>query len=460
MEPSEIGGSSSAPTQREPRTSYFGRGEAWTRFLWERKLGTAWAICFALGALLIIYVPAERIDRFLLPVVVMAAYFVYGLGVQDKNTERFADSLYFMGFLWTLTALITALFGGRLTSTTVFKAFGYALITTAVGMLLRLLVIQFQETLADRVVHAQIEVDRTVSRFRDEVEKAADVIQRFRTSAETRLDEQARALTSALETIRTSIQTAHSEATQASVNSIGQAAGVLAARLREFHVPQTRIEQEATKVADELGELAEGIREGGARTRDQLAASGNTISGALAAMVERIAQVHLPADILTREMTQTALEIRRGAQGFSRELEVSASMLSQGIRSLSSALADMPGRSDAETALRTAADAVRRAGAGYHAMATAAEAANRHLAGMGAELGSIRSELAQLTRSLADLDANATRLTAEAVSHATNRLVDAETAVAQAQSAGLELHQAVSEVLAFVRERLRAPGVI
>ena len=87
---------------------------------------------------------------------------VYGLHV-----ENFADSLYFLGFLWTLVALIRALRGQELTSQTVFPAFGYALVTTAAGMLSRLLVIQFQETIPDQLADTQRDIEADLLALRD-----------------------------------------------------------------------------------------------------------------------------------------------------------------------------------------------------------------------------------------------------------------------------------------------------
>lgn len=164
--------------------------------IWEKRLATAWLVVFCVGSLLIIYFPAIQPSRLALPIGAMLLYFGYGLTVNDRHTEKFADSLYFMGFLWTLIALIGALFGGRLAAASVFRAFAYGLVTTAVGMLLRTLVLQFQHTLPDRMVQAQEDMGQAVGRFLAEIGRASEAVNRFRVGAEVRLAEELSSLAS------------------------------------------------------------------------------------------------------------------------------------------------------------------------------------------------------------------------------------------------------------------------
>src|SRR5947208_5230201 len=107
------------------------------------NLATAWVIAVTGGALTISASSGLQLRRLLLPLIVMFGYLWYGLLQRNRNTAKLADSLYFMGFLWTLYALIDSLIrqGSQITSDTVFIAFGYALVTTGMGMFLRLALI-------------------------------------------------------------------------------------------------------------------------------------------------------------------------------------------------------------------------------------------------------------------------------------------------------------------------------
>src|SRR5947209_11787600 len=115
-------------------------------FLESRQLGIAWVISVILGAVAISSTHSVNPQRLLIPVAIMLGY---GLFVFNQWTELFAnssqayqhsivaqlaDSMYFMGFVWTLWALIDSFVLRVNTSDAIFRTFGYALVTTATGM--------------------------------------------------------------------------------------------------------------------------------------------------------------------------------------------------------------------------------------------------------------------------------------------------------------------------------------
>ena len=108
-------------------------------YYWKYQLPIIWLVVVVIGAIIISSVRQIGLIRSLLPIFAMIFYCVYGRLITTKNASRFADSIYFMGFLWTLYALIDALIirqGAEITD--IRTAFGYALITTGAGMFLRL----------------------------------------------------------------------------------------------------------------------------------------------------------------------------------------------------------------------------------------------------------------------------------------------------------------------------------
>ena len=75
----------------------------------NRKLAVAWVCATVVGGVVLWYSAAAQYS----PTVTLVAligllvgYAGYGYSVKKKNTAQFADSLYYMGFLWTLLALI------------------------------------------------------------------------------------------------------------------------------------------------------------------------------------------------------------------------------------------------------------------------------------------------------------------------------------------------------------------
>jgi len=124
--------------------------------LWDlyngRLSGYMWIIFVLFGAFFIYLEPTNKVLRLGVPVLLMLFYAINGhyYAYRGNNSirtkarlDQVADSVYFLGFIWTLWALIDSLVFKRLSaSEAVFRTFGYALVTTAVGMFLRLALIQ------------------------------------------------------------------------------------------------------------------------------------------------------------------------------------------------------------------------------------------------------------------------------------------------------------------------------
>src|SRR5689334_15209375 len=86
----------------------------------NKALGVAWVIAALTGAICISLTESIQPSRLLTPVGVMAIYGVYSYNILQTMAKRaglsdaykrnvaaqIADSLYFIGFLWTLWALI------------------------------------------------------------------------------------------------------------------------------------------------------------------------------------------------------------------------------------------------------------------------------------------------------------------------------------------------------------------
>jgi chromosome segregation ATPase len=85
---------------------------------------------------------------------------------QQTLVSQIADSVYFLGFLWTLWALIDSfVLKNTATSTSVFRTFGYALVTTSCGTFLRLGILQFRFTAIDQNVEADVSIEEKLQHF-------------------------------------------------------------------------------------------------------------------------------------------------------------------------------------------------------------------------------------------------------------------------------------------------------
>jgi hypothetical protein len=147
-------------------------------FLESRQLGIAWVIAVVIGAVIISSNASMNPQRLVLPVIIML---VYGGTVYNRWSGLFAtasqaykltivaqlaDSMYFMGFVWTLWALIDSFVIHQIDQAdAIFRTFGYALVTTAVGMFCRLAILQFKYTATEQSQGAQASVEDLLLKF-------------------------------------------------------------------------------------------------------------------------------------------------------------------------------------------------------------------------------------------------------------------------------------------------------
>src|SRR5260370_19699008 len=99
------------------------------------EFGFLWASTALLGLLSIWLIPGERPARLVVPVLIMLGYAWIGYkqitrsepALRSARVVQLADSLYFLGFLWTLWALIFSLvFTNIRDAEGVFRVFGYS----------------------------------------------------------------------------------------------------------------------------------------------------------------------------------------------------------------------------------------------------------------------------------------------------------------------------------------------
>jgi hypothetical protein len=114
-----------------------------------------------------------------LPITVMGIYLFIGLNgfVDTIDTETFADSVYYLGFLLTLISLSAALFYLRNEDPSLnllVAKFGLALITTIVGLAVRVAMVNFQIKGAQARQYAEERLSSAVERFANDLELTCD----------------------------------------------------------------------------------------------------------------------------------------------------------------------------------------------------------------------------------------------------------------------------------------------
>jgi chaperonin cofactor prefoldin len=259
----------------------------------------------------------------------LAAYAAYGSFLRKKNTVQFADSLYYMGFLWAVFALIAAFVlwpAPKLTADAVLTTFGYALVATFSGMLLRVLVIQFQATLSDRVVYAQETIDRRVAALNRQIDEATMEITSFRDRAGRDLVAMHHDLMQSLVDVRERISEEYRAMTTMMSTGFESSLKEMLGRLAAIQIPQDLLTTEVGKLVAALGQRGEDVEQAVQQLEKKLAQAADTVTklgdslyGSEAAKRIGMAVNELSATI--RDRTQELADMTTALESSRTELE-------------------------------------------------------------------------------------------------------------------------------------------
>lgn len=248
------------------------------------KLGTAWLCATLAGVLALVYSAMSQFSRTFTVVVLivfLVAYAGYGSSLRRKNTIQFADSLYYMGFLWALFALIAAFVvwpAPKLTVDAVLTTFGYALVTTFCGMLLRILVVQFQDTVPDRLVHAQETIDHRVASLIQQIHEATMEITFFRDRAASDLGGTLQDLVKSLTDVRQKIVEQHQTMTKTMSAGFESSLKEILGRLAAIQIPQEVLTTEVARLVAILGKRGEDFEKAAERLQKSLMQAAETVT--------------------------------------------------------------------------------------------------------------------------------------------------------------------------------------
>lgn len=130
------------------------------------------------------YVSDPWVFGLALPLSVMALYI--GLGMRrakdDVSDEKFADSCYYLGFIFTITSIIFSLFdlpdiGAKMTDIAV--RFGVAMVSTVVGLAVRVYLVSFRLDMSDAITSAEDGVIDATNRLKEQLTISLEKMQEF-----------------------------------------------------------------------------------------------------------------------------------------------------------------------------------------------------------------------------------------------------------------------------------------
>jgi endonuclease III len=151
----------------------------------QRLFGVALAIKILLSIASVL-AKSPLILGLVLPLVVMVAYIIIGYAGRDSEVseERFADSCYYIGFIFTITSIVASLFDlqnltGPEGMHNISLRFGAAMVSTVIGMSVRVYLVSFRKNTDDAVRDAESAVLDAVRVFITQLNVAVDNLRQF-----------------------------------------------------------------------------------------------------------------------------------------------------------------------------------------------------------------------------------------------------------------------------------------
>lgn len=238
-------------------------------------------IIFLVGAVLMIIFKragASQVWVTVVPITGMVLYAVYVLLTPRYRirSDRAGDSLYYLGFLFTMVSLAYSLYEFSSTkggTESIVTNFGVALATTILGLTLRVIYHQLREDPFEVEREVRIELADAAGKLRGELLDAAGNFKALSTAAQQHLDEHTKAVTSQIARV---------------------------------------VDQTSTTYSKAVSDLTELVRSATTQMRQQQATMRQTSSRAATAMenlASRLDAVEFPVDNLVRQMNQMVKEI-------------------------------------------------------------------------------------------------------------------------------------------------------
>lgn len=148
----------------------------------------------------------RNMSLWLLPLLVAGygawGYWLSGLQNQADTRQRFADNIYFLGFIFTMGSLIAsflpvAFTGGNPSVNEIYRAFGTALLSTALGLILRVLVMQYGPSADETAAQAEEDLVSLTRRVAEEARQIGEALATARRGLIRHNDDMVKAILSA-----------------------------------------------------------------------------------------------------------------------------------------------------------------------------------------------------------------------------------------------------------------------
>jgi hypothetical protein len=325
---------------------------------------------------------------FALPLALMSLYIVVGLGRRrdDVTDEKFADSCYYLGFIFTITSIIFSLFdlpsiGSQLESIAV--RFGAAMCSTVLGLGVRVYLVSFERDAADAFREAELAVVDASWRFAEQLGIARERLRDF----ESEVDLAAR---TTVERINLQVEALGRDHSQ---------------RLEAFFAELSTRNREAVAAAlldlqsasERMAETVDGYT---GAVRASLAGTDTMVAGFLDALHKRLEGSMFPPDYFAKYLAAPLAQLRGASEEIATEVRRASGSVADSSQALVQATRRLRERT---TTIEGSFDTVVRL---VQQQGEALQGAQRHMAVLSQVAGALAGIDVVLDRAAAGVEAS------------------------------------------------------
>jgi hypothetical protein len=341
------------------------------------------------------------------PLAIMAGYIWVGFHRRDTDVsdEKFADSAYYLGFIFTITSIIFSLFdlpyiGTRIQDIAV--RFGAAMISTVFGLFVRVYLVSFRADVGDAMRNAEDALLGATQVFTDRLTMALERLQDF----ESRVD---LAASSSVERVNMQVESLSKNHAE---------------KLTAFFADLTTRNQEAfTTALEEVKNasvrLASSVDRYSTGMKGNLASIEEKVTVFATAVTTRLQNTSFPDDYFARQLQSPMAQLESAAAGIAQQVNAASQQISKTTKVLGTSLQKVQNKSgEAEQSM----DSILRLAGQQHLILETAqgqlgtlEKVAEHLTAFDKLLGQTMGALAANNRTTEALTAQVENLAAESV---------------------------------------------
>jgi hypothetical protein len=281
---------------------------------------------------------------FWVPLLVMGVYVALGLvrREDDVTDEKFADTCYYLGFIFTITSIIFSLFdlpniGTQISSIAV--RFGAAMVSTVIGLVVRVMLVSFREDATSAIVSAEAGLIDAAHRFREQLMMSYERLREFDTAVDS-------ASKGAVERVSLQIERLSRNHAEKLSSFFGE---LVLHNRTTFDESLAQVNDATRRLAQSMDSYREGMEKNLKQLEDRVETFGLGIS-------EKLANTSFPDDFFSSRLEAPMGQLRSSTQALADSAQMTAEEVLEGAQMLGTSLKAIRLKSKtAENALDTVA---------------------------------------------------------------------------------------------------------